>query len=145
MVGGGPAKDKKFVKKILERIRKGKKTLQIVEDKQGSISYTYDIARTIEYLLVRGKFGIYHSVCDGGVSRLDIATFLVDTLGLQNSVRIVPVGSTVWEKEYFSPRPGSERLTNTLLKKLNPSLIRPWRDALADYLNRFEWLKTTHQ
>ncbi|MEK7616314.1 MAG: NAD(P)-dependent oxidoreductase [Patescibacteria group bacterium] len=140
MVGGGPTKDKKFVNKIIQRVNAGDVELKIVEDALGSISYTYDVASTAEYLLTRKAYGIYHCVCDGGATRFEIAEFVMKELGLAKKVRIARVDSGHWKKEYFSPRPASERLANTILKKMNPSLTRPWRKALSDYLKRFQWL-----
>ena len=43
MMGGGPKKDKKFVKKILQQIKDGKKELFIVDDKFGTPTYTNDL------------------------------------------------------------------------------------------------------
>lgn len=141
MVGGGPQKDKKFVNKIIQRINDKEKELQIIDNTRGTISYTYDVARTIQYLLERRAYGIYHCVCDDETSRFEITKFIVRELGLENKIKISKVNSSRWSKEYFSPRPGSESLINSILKKMNPDLTRPWRVCLADYLKRFDWLR----
>ncbi|MEO7277581.1 MAG: sugar nucleotide-binding protein, partial [Sphingomicrobium sp.] len=45
MMGGGPAKDKKFVHKLMRQIKDGGRELFIVDDKLGTPTYTVDFAR----------------------------------------------------------------------------------------------------
>jgi dTDP-4-dehydrorhamnose reductase len=45
MMGGGPRKDKKFVKKIIDKINSGRKKLFVVRDKLGTPTYTYDFPK----------------------------------------------------------------------------------------------------
>ena len=40
MMGGGPQKDKKFIQKLMKQIKDGKKELFIVNDKDGTPTYT---------------------------------------------------------------------------------------------------------
>jgi len=116
------------------------KELNVLSDKFGTPCYTYDLARTIEYLITRKAYGLYHGACNGGGHRLDVARFIISKLGLEKKIKVNEVDSSYWQKEYFAPRPASERLTNIILKKLNPKLTRHWRICLAEYLERFDWL-----
>ena len=52
-MGGGPKKDKKFVNKIIKQIINGNKQLYIVEDKNGTPTYTYDFANQVLLLITK--------------------------------------------------------------------------------------------
>jgi dTDP-4-dehydrorhamnose reductase len=139
MMGGGPEKDKKFINKIIKQLRTGTKELMVVNDKYGSPCYTYDLARSIKYLLENGHYGIYHGACDGGGNRADIARFVIECLGLANKVQVFEVGSDFFKKKYFATRPPSERLRNIRLKKIAPHLTRDWRVCVTEYMQKFDW------
>ena len=51
MMGGGANKDKKFVNKIIKQISAGSKVLNIVNDKDGTPTYTYDFATNVKLLI----------------------------------------------------------------------------------------------
>ena len=71
MMGGGPAKDKKFVNKIMNQISSGKKVLNIVNDKDGTPTYTHDFAKTVKTLIENEYWGLYNCVC-GETSRIEV-------------------------------------------------------------------------
>jgi len=139
MMGGGPKKDKKFINKIIKQIRSGAKQLHIVDDKMGTPTYTYDLAKIIHHLLKNKLYGIYNGTCDGGGSRLDVAKAILKNLKLDKKVGIKVVSSEYFHKEYFAPRPYSEKLINSKIKSINPALAADWRKCLKEYLNKFEW------
>ncbi|MEI7813654.1 MAG: sugar nucleotide-binding protein [Coriobacteriia bacterium] len=136
MMGGGPAKDKKFVQKIIQQLREGKTELHVVDDKLGTPTYTRDFARNVRVLLESEYWGLYNMVCQGMTSRLEVAQALVDELGLSDAVKVLPVGSNYFERTYFAPRPDCERLLNRKLALRGLDVMRPWREALSDYLQR---------
>lgn len=139
MVGGGPKKDKKFVNKIMKQLSSGKKELVVVDDKSGTPCYTYDFAKVMFHLLNNGFYGLYHGVCEGGGSRLDVAKLIVETLKLEKKVKIKIVGSDYFQSDYFAPRPASEKLINSKLAEMKIFLTRDWRDCLREYLAKFDW------
>ena len=134
MMGGGPRKDKKFVQKLMMQLREGKTELEIVDDKMGTPTYTRDFAHNVRVLLGSDCWGLYNMVCQGMTSRLEVAQALVEELGLGDSVTITPVSSGFFADTYFAPRPACERLLNRKLALRGLDLMRPWRDALSDYL-----------
>ncbi len=73
-------------------------------------------------------------VCQGTTSRVDVARALVEELGLAEKVAVRPVSSDHFAKTYFAPRPDSERLINRRLALRGLDVMRPWREALVDYL-----------
>ncbi|MDB5809349.1 MAG: dtdp-4-dehydrorhamnose reductase [Betaproteobacteria bacterium] len=134
MMGGGPQKDKKFIGKLMRQLAAGTTTLHVVNDKLGTPTYTVDFARNLRALLAAGHFGLYNMVCAGETSRLEVAGALIDILGLQDKVEIKAVDSGFFAREYFAPRPASERLLNRKLDQINLNLMRDWRIALAEYI-----------
>jgi dTDP-4-dehydrorhamnose reductase len=134
MMGGGPAKDKKFIQKLMLQIRDGSTELAVVDDKLGTPTYTRDFAHNVSLLLERGWWGLYNMVCQGSTSRLEVAQALVEELGLRDRVSVRPVSSDHFAETYFAPRPDCERLVNRRLALRGLDVMRPWREALVDYL-----------
>ena len=50
-MGGGRHKDKKFIAKLIKQLDSGAKTLYIVNDKDGTPTYTYDFAKNVRLLI----------------------------------------------------------------------------------------------
>ena len=135
MMGGGPLLDKKFVNKIIKQVRGGVKQLSVVEDKLGTPTYTYELARSIhEIFSDERNEGIFHSACSGGCSRVDVARAILEVLGLEKKITVTAVRSDHFKREYFATRPRSEKLVSTRLEN-----HVDWRDCLKDYLERFDW------
>ena len=137
MMGGGPEKDKKFVGKIIKQLKEGNKELFIVNDKDGTPTYTHDFAAVAKELLNTNRYGVYNCVCEGLTSRLEVATEIVKLLGLSSDITITEVSSDYFSQEYFSQRPPSERLRNKKLEIIGLNTMRDWRLALKDYLNEY--------
>ena len=135
MMGGGPRKDKKFIQKLISQLGDGANELFIVNDKLGTPSYTHDFARNVKILIEKGKAGLYNMVCHGKTSRYEVASELVNQLGLNGTVKINEVGSDYFQKEYFAPRPASERLINARLSEDGLDIMRNWKISLAEYLS----------
>lgn len=135
MMGGGPRKDKKFVQKIMRQLKSGARELSIVNDKLGTPTYTFDFARNVKVLLEGEYWGLYNMVCEGETSRLEVARELLSILHLDQAIRIQEVSSDFFKKEFFAPRPDSERLVNRKLNLRGLNRMRDWRIALREYLS----------
>ncbi len=135
MMGGGPRKDKKFVQKLMKQLKAGKTELNVVNDKLGTPTYTFDFAANVKALLQGEHWGLYNMVCEGVTSRLEVAHELVRLLGLKEKVHINEVTSDFFKQEFFAPRPDSERLINRKLALRNLNLMSDWRLALKQYLD----------
>lgn len=137
MMGGGPAKDKKFVQKIMAQLKVGKTELNVVNDKLGTPTYTHDFAANVKLLLQKEYWGLYNMVCEGLTSRLEVAYEMVRLLGLTERVKINEVDSAFFAQEYFAARPDSERLVNRKLQFRGVNMMRDWRSGLEDYLRDY--------
>lgn len=135
MMGGGHEKDKKFVNKLLTQLNDGKKELFVVDDKMGTPTYTIDFARNVELLISKEYWGLYNMVCKGVTSRFEVANKILDILNLNEKISLNAVPSSYFSKEYFAPRPLSERLLTKKLDYRNSNIMRPWQIALEDYIS----------
>lgn len=137
MMGGGPAKDKKFVQKLMVQIKAGRTELMVVDDKLGTPTYTHDFARNVALLLGKEYWGVYNMVCGGITGRLEVAQELVRLLGKNEDIKVKPVSSEFFAQEYFAARPPSERLITKKLHLRGLNIMRDWRVCLEEYLTDY--------
>jgi dTDP-4-dehydrorhamnose reductase len=137
MMGSGPVKDKKFINKLMKLIKNGDKELFIVNDKDGTPTYTHDFAKNVKLLIEKEYWGLYNMVCGGQTSRAEVAFELLKVLNLQNKIKITLVTSDYFSKEYFAPRPPCERLVNKKLDLRQLNIMSDWKIALKEYLEKY--------
>ena len=137
MMGAGPTKDKKFIQKLMKQLKDGNRELAIVNDKNGTPTYTHDFAQNVKLLLDKNVWGLYNMVCEGETSRLEVAEELIKILQLENKVIIKEVNSDYFSKDYFVHRPPSERLINRKLNIRNLNVMRNWKIALKEYIDNY--------
>jgi len=136
MMGGGPDKDKKFVNKIMKKVKSGVKDLYVVDDKLGVPTYTKDFATSImKHMEEDLPYGLYNMVSQGEASRYETAIEINKHLKLGLTVN--KVDSNYYNEEYFAPRPYSEKLINAKLNKLDRNYMREWRVCLHEYLDEY--------
>tara|TARA_Y100001968_G_C19434354_1_gene758831 strand:- start:1895 stop:2785 length:891 start_codon:yes stop_codon:yes gene_type:complete len=136
MMGGGPQKDKKFIAKIIKQIVNGQKELFVVNDKDGTPTYTIDFSKNVNHLIQNNKRGLYNMVCSGMTSRLDVAHKVLDILELKDVIKITPVNSNYFSHSYFAQRPPNERLINKRLNTEGMNIMQDWKFSLEDYLKK---------
>ncbi len=134
MMGGGPKKDKKFINKIMKKINEGERSINVVEDKLGTPTYTHDFVKNIFKILDSNNFGLFNLVCEGKTSRYEVAKEIINILNLENKIKINKVNSEFFSKEYFAPRPRCENLINLRLNILSLNIMRDWKICLKEYL-----------
>jgi len=137
MMGAGPNKDKKFIQKVMKKLKEGNKELFIVNDKDGTPTYTQDFAKNVKALIEREYWGLYNMVCGGETSRLEVTTELLKILKLTEKIKLNVVTSEYYKREYFAPRPPSERLVNKKLDLRNLNLMRNWKESLKEYIEEY--------
>ncbi len=129
LYGHSPQKGKSrgvnFVDKMLE-LAKNKKELSIVNDQFSKPTYTKDLCLAIKELITKKyKFGIYHLVNENQTSPLKFAQEIFKIKKI--NIKTTPISY----KNYPSTvkRPINAVLNNNKFPKL-----RPWIEALKDYL-----------
>jgi len=130
MMGGGE-KDKKFVGKMVRLISEGRNTLRVVNDKWGSPTYAKDLLRGIRRLCDTGYYGLYHMSNAGRCSRYDVALAVCQALQ-RPEIQVQPISSD--EFPLPAPRADSEVMRNLKLQLLGLDPMRPWQDALREYV-----------
>ena len=136
-MGAGPKKDKKFIQKLMKQLKDGKKELFIVDDKDGTPTFTHDFAKNVKVLIEKEYWGLYNMVCGGQTSRLEVAVELLNLLGLTDSIKVTRVNSDYFKDVYFAERPPCERLVNRKLDLRNINIMQDWKEALKQYINQY--------
>ncbi len=118
-----------FVRKIITRADT-EGTLRVVTDEVSSPTYTEDLITALEQLIPTGAYGIYHFTNAGACSRYEFAQKILELSGRGH----IPITPTLL-KDY--PRPSTPPLYAPLRNFCGAQIgitLRPWADALADYL-----------
>ena len=130
MFGGG-LEDKKFVAKIMDLAAKND-SINVVDDKFGSPTYTRDISRGIERLIKTGLYGTYHMVNSGSYcSRFEFAQAILKYAGI-TTCAVYPVSSTSFP--LHATRPRNEAARNYSLELHDWNWMPTWRNALEGYI-----------
>lgn len=137
MMGAGPKKDKKFIQKLMKQLKEGKKELFVVDDKDGTPTFTHDFAKNVKALLEKEYWGLYNMVCGGHTSRFEVAQELLKILELENDIKLTPVTSEYFKDVYFAQRPSNEILINLKLELRGINLMQDWKTALKEYINLY--------
>ncbi|MFA7288289.1 MAG: NAD(P)-dependent oxidoreductase [Melioribacteraceae bacterium] len=137
MMGAGPTKDKKFIQKLMKQLKDGKKELFIVNDKDGTPTYTHDFAKNVKLLIEKEYWGLYNMVCKGQTSRLEVATELLKILGKNEEIILTEVTSNYFKETYYAERPQSERLLNRKLNLRQCNIMKDWKVALKEYIELY--------
>jgi dTDP-4-dehydrorhamnose reductase len=119
-----------FVTSVLRQASE-KRVLSIVNDQIGSPTYTADLSKAISVLIQFDVKGIFH------VANSDLCTWytfgqaILKLAGIVG-VKIIPISS----KELGRPaiRPSYSVLSTQKLKREIGTMLRPWSEALKDYL-----------
>ena len=137
MMGSGPKKDKKFIQKLMKQIKDGNKELFIVDDKDGTPTYTHDFAKNVKLLIEKEYWGLYNLVCGGQTSRLEVTNELLRLLNLQEEIKVTAVKSDHFKDIYFAERPPNERLINKKLDIRGLNIMQDWKAALKEYIDNY--------
>ncbi|HEX4997928.1 MAG TPA: dTDP-4-dehydrorhamnose reductase [Terriglobia bacterium] len=128
---GSRGKGGNFVEAMLEKARRGDR-IAVVDDQTVTPTYTADLALQVAALVESGGAGLYHATNDGQCTWYTFARAIFEIAGIPADLN--PTTSA----QYRAParRPRYSVLENARLKVQGLDRMRPWRDALADYLDR---------
>lgn len=124
----GPS-GKNFVGTIL-RLSAERDEIRVVNDQFGKPTHTCDLAAATRKLLSSYPSGVYHITNEtrsGGISWFDFASAICRLRGL--ATHVFPSVSSEF------PRP-AKRPSYSALRNTKFPLLRPWQDALEEYLQR---------
>lgn len=130
---------KNFVSAIL-KMAKNKKELKVVNDQTGSPTYTKDFAEAVGNLLKAYEIQdtryaiheIFHITNKGMISWFEYAKEILKMSGLHN-VKVIPITTTQLGRA--AKRPLYSVLDNDKFEKATNFMMRPWQEALKEYLN----------
>jgi dTDP-4-dehydrorhamnose reductase len=120
---------KNFVQTILNTAQE-KDNIEVVNDQFGSPTYSVDLVQAIYKVIQSDHFGIYHITNSGVCSWFEFATEIIKQAALKN--KVIPISSEQLQRG--AKRPKFSALNNHRYIKTFNHFLRPWREALADYL-----------
>jgi len=130
-IAGSSGKGGNFVETIL-KLGREQDELKVVNDQVFSPSYTKDLARKIVQLINTAYYGIFHITNRGACSWYEFTSEILRLAGLK--VRLTPITSDEYPQK--AERPHFSVLDNYQLRLLGMDDMRPWPEALKDYMSR---------
>jgi dTDP-4-dehydrorhamnose reductase len=128
-VWGSGGKGGNFVETMLRVASQGK-PLRVVADQTCTPSYTVDVASAAAALIGTQHYGLYHLTNGGATTWHDFAAAIFELAGVKADLAPIP------SREYGAParRPSYSVLARGSYEALGLPSPRPWREALAAYL-----------
>jgi len=122
---------KNFVTAILERGKKHRE-VSVVTDQHGSPTYTGDLSQAVWNVISRDVRGLYHFANTGKCSRYDWAKKIFELTGEQVSVH--PIKTADYKRATVVPQ--NSALDCSKYNLATGHKIRPWQEALEEYLQK---------
>ncbi|MCY4018863.1 MAG: dTDP-4-dehydrorhamnose reductase [Chloroflexi bacterium] len=118
-----------FIQAILTAAKAGK-PLRVVTNEIANPTYTNDLAGAIARLIETNRFGTYHLVNQGAVSRWQFARYVLDRVGYCDTP-IERITRQQWQRPSLPPE-------YTALKNIEASSLainlRPWQEGVDAFL-----------
>ena len=119
-----------FVTAILQQAKE-KEALSIVNDQMGSPTYTLDLAKAISVLVQLDHQGIFHVANGDACTWYTFGRAILELSGI-DKVRVIPISTEELSRRAL--RPSYSVLNCQKLKEETGLVLRPWFEALRDYL-----------
>jgi dTDP-4-dehydrorhamnose reductase len=129
-VAGARGKGGNFIETILKRARDGGAPLRVVNDQWMTPTYTADAGAAILRLATGGATGVVHVTNPEPCTWHALATAALALAGVDVAVE----ATSVMTNPSKVRRPRNSALSTERLKSLLGVSLRPWREALHDYL-----------
>jgi len=120
---------KNFVETVINVSRK-EKELAVVNDQEGSPTWTVHLARATGKLMEAGAEGIVHVTNSGRVTWFGFAKRILERIG--SAAEVKPIASDALGRP--ARRPAWSVLDNSRYEKLTGDRLPHWEEALKDYL-----------
>lgn len=112
------------------RLAKEKDEIRVVNDQVFSPTYTGDLVGKIAQLINTEYYGVCHITNNGACSWYEFTREILSLVGLKTPV--TPITSDQYSQK--ARRPRFSILDNYHLRLLGMDDMRPWQEALADYM-----------
>jgi dTDP-4-dehydrorhamnose reductase len=135
---GGCQRDKNFVGRIVPAIRAAVargESIFSVGDRVWQPTWTNDLAFNSLHLMAARVTGIYHMASAGEATFHEVADEIVQSLGLQQRIKINPVSATAVSGSELGRRPNRAVLSCDRLDREGRNLQRSWKATLRVYLD----------
>lgn len=122
-----------FLKTMLRlTVSDPKRTVRVVNDQFGSLTWTHRLARQIMLLLEAGLTGTIHATAEGNGSWYDGARQFLTAMRVPFNLEPCPSAA------YPTPalRPANSILENTVLKKNGLNRMVPWEEDVMEFARR---------
>ena len=120
---------KNFVDTMLKLARE-RGELKVVTDQAGSPTWTRDLAAALLALIEAKATGLFHAANEGVCSRYEMVQAMLAFAGLR--ARLEPVDSSAFPRP--ATVPAYSALDSSKLARVAQCRMRPWQDALRDYV-----------
>lgn len=119
-----------FVETILKKAQ-AESELRVVNDQAGAPTYTRDLAEALTILVGRNAKGVVNATNAKSCTWFEFARTILQFRGIEG-VTVRPVTTA----EFNAParRPANSVLSSKRYREITGGSLRPWREALADYL-----------
>lgn len=121
---------KNFVKTMLN-LAETKKQLQVVNDQQGSPTYTKDLASFVAELIMTECYGTYHATNSGSCTWFEFASAIFEYCGI--SIQVDPCTTEQFPRP--APRPKYSVLEHMAIRANGFDDLRDWREGLREFLH----------
>ena len=122
---------KNFVDTILKYAGQ-QKELRVVDDQRGSPTFTRDLSFALERLIGIEARGILHVTNSGSCTWFEFARQILREKGYDH-VQVIPISSE--ELSRPARRPASSVMDCQRYEKLTGRKMRPWKEAIKEYLS----------
>jgi dTDP-4-dehydrorhamnose reductase len=130
-LAGRSTKKGNFVEMILRQVAENK-PLRVVDDQRCTPTASADLAAAILPLAATGRYGLYHVTNAGDCTWYEFAKAILELSGIDRPIE--PVSTAFFKSA--ARRPSYSVLSNDKLAAAGVTPLRPWREALADYLSK---------
>lgn len=130
---------KNFAKTMM-RLAREHGSISVVADQMGNPTSANDLAYEILRIAGTDGYGVYHCTNNGTCSWFDFASAVVDAAGIECAKE--PLTSAEYKARFpqSADRPAYSSLDNARLRETVGDEMRPWREALATYMDNLPTL-----
>lgn len=123
-----------FLKTMLKlALNNPQKTIRVVNDQFGSLTWTYSLALQIKALLKTDLTGTIHSTAEGYCSWFDAAKYFLECMNVPHIIE----PCTTAEYKTAARRPANSILENAILKQKGLNRMIDWQKDVASFAGRY--------